>query len=322
MRAIVIDDVGGPEKLVHREVAEPSPGPGELLVDVHAAGLNFIDTYHRTGLYPVELPFTPGVEGAGTVLDVGDGVEGFARGDRVAWVLSAGSYAERQVVAADTAVPVPEGVALDVAAAALLQGLTAHYLAVDTFPLQPGHLCLVHAGAGGVGLLLTQIAARRGARVITTVGSAEKAALSRAAGAEAAIVYTEVDFKEAVESRVGPRAVDVVFDGVGQATFEKGLDLLRPRGMMVTFGNASGPVPDIKPLTLSQKGSLFLTRPTLKDHVSTPEELLARTRDLFGWISSGDLTVRVGARYPLKEAASAHRALEGRETTGKVLLIP
>lgn len=322
MRAIVVRETGDPEKLVHEEVVDPEPAPGDLLVDVAAAGLNFIDTYHRSGLYPMEFPFTPGVEGAGTVLEVGGDVEGFAAGDRVAWSLGIGSYAERQAVPSARAVRVPDEIDLETAAAVLLQGLTAHYLATDTFPLSAGDRCLIHAGAGGVGLLLTQIAKLFGAHVITTVGSEEKAELSQAAGADDVIVYTATGFREAVESSFGEHALDVVYDGVGKTTFADGIDLLRPRGMMVTFGNASGPPPEISPLLLSQKGSLFLTRPTLGDYVETREELDRRAGDLFAWIGSGELEVRIGERYPLADAAEAHRALEARRTTGKVLLIP
>lgn len=322
MKAIVIEETGGPEKLQLGDVETPVAGDGEVAVEVAAAGLNFIDTYQRSGLYPMDFPFTPGVEGAGVVTAVGPGVDEVGVGDRVAWSGQIGSYAEHTVVAAGSAVPVPADIDLEVAAAVLLQGLTAHYLATDTFPLTDSHLCLIHAGAGGVGLLLTQIAAMKGARVITTVGSEEKAELSRGAGAGDVIVYTETDFKTAVEDLVGEKALDVVFDGVGAATFDKGIDLLRPRGMMVTFGNASGPVPEVSPLMLSQKGSLFLTRPTLADYVQTREELLGRARDLFDWIAAGDLDVRIDGRYDLEDAADAHRALESRQTTGKVLIIP
>lgn len=322
MKAIVIEQAGGPEELKLADVDPPSPGDGEILVDVAAAGLNFIDTYQRGGLYPMNFPFTPGVEGAGTVSELGPGVDGMEVGDRVAWSGVVGSYADQCVVPAGSAVPVPDGVDLETAAALLLQGLTAHYLATDTFPLAGSHQCLIHAGAGGVGLLLTQIAAMKGARVITTVGTEDKAELSRRAGADDVIVYTETDFKEAAEKLVGERSLDVVFDGVGAATFDKSIDLLRPRGTMVTFGNASGPVPDISPLMLSQKGSLFLTRPTLGDYVATRDELLARAEDLFDWIAAGHLDVRIGARYALEDAADAHRALESRETTGKVLIAP
>ena len=323
MKAIVVEELGGAEKLIPKEVPGPdTPGPGELLVDVAAAGVNFVDVYHRRGLYDMALPFTPGMEGAGTVVAVGAGVDGIEPGDRVGWANVLGSYAERHLVQADRAVRVPDGVELRLAAAVLLQGLTAHYLATDTWPLHPGDRCLIHAGAGGVGLLLTQIAKRRGAEVFTTVGTADKARLSREAGADHVIVYTEEDFQTAIEEVAGPKPLDVVYDGVGADTFMKGLDLLRPRGLMATFGNASGPVPEISPLLLSQKGSLFLTRPTMAHYLLTRDELLGRSADLFSWMDSGELDVRVGQELPLDRAADAHRALEARETTGKVLLIP
>jgi NADPH2:quinone reductase len=322
MKAIVIHQAGGPDKLRIEQVPEPTPGPADLLVDVDAAGLNFIDTYQRSGLYPLAFPFTPGVEGAGTVAAVGDGVTGFSVGDRVGWVGVLGTYAEKHIVAAERAIPIPIGMETDVVAAVLLQGITAHYLANDTFPLKKGDRCLIHAAAGGVGLLLTQIAVMKGAMVVTTVGSEEKAELSRAAGADEVIVYRQVDFKEEVEKLIGANSLDVVFDGVGAATFDKGLDLLRPRGMMVTFGNASGPVPAVAPLILAEKGSIFLTRPTMAHYIQTRDELLSRANDLFDWVSTGALDVRIGHRYPLGRAGDAHRALEGRETTGKVLLHP
>lgn len=322
MKAIVIEATGGPEQLDYREVPEPSPAAGELLVEVAAAGLNYIDTYQRIGLYPMQFPFTPGLEGAGTVLEVGDDAAGFTVGDRVAWVSTLGSYAERHVVPADAAIPVPSSVPLETAAASMLQGITAHYLATDTFALQPGDRCLVHAGAGGVGLLLTQIAKRRGAMVITTVGSATKVETSREAGADHVIVYTEVDFKDEVETLIGQHQLDVVYDGVGRATFEQGIELLRPRGMMVTFGNASGPVPEISPLLLSRKGSLYLTRPTMAHYTRTREELMGRANDLFDWVAEGELRVLIGDRYPLEKAADAHRALESRDTVGKILIVP
>jgi NADPH2:quinone reductase len=322
MRAIVLAGPGGPEMLRLDDVPEPEPGPGELVVKVTAAGLNFIDTYHRTGLYPAELPAGLGTEAAGIVEAVGPDVSEVQTGDRVAWASAPGSYAELVVVSAEDAIPVPDGVDLEAAAAVPLQGLTAHYLATDTFPLSDGDVCLVHAGAGGVGLLLTQIAVHRGARVVTTVGTAAKAELSRDAGASDVIVYTEVDFRQTVEDLVGPNALDVVYDGVGKTTFDKSIALLRPRGMMVTFGNASGPVPEIAPLTLAEKGSLFLTRPTMRHYLQTRDELMMRADDLFDWIQKDVLDVHVGHRYPLAEAAAAHEALEARETTGKVLLIP
>lgn len=320
MRAVVVNQSGGPDQLQVEDVAEPSVGPGGLLVEVHWAGLNFIDTYQRGGLYPMDLPFTPGLEGAGTVLAVGDDIDDFSTGDRVGWADVLGTYAERLVVPAERAVHVPDGVATDIAAAVLLQGMTAHYLANDTFPLSEGDRCLVHAGAGGVGLLLTQIAKMKGAHVITTVGTEEKAELSRGAGADEVIVYTQVDFKEAVDGSLGRHALDVVYDGVGAATFHESIDLLRPRGTMVTFGNASGPVPEITPLLLMQKGSIYLTRPTMAHYLRTPEERRARTDDLFSWIQDGSLDVRIGERFSLEQASDAHRALEGRNTTGKVLI--
>ena len=322
MKAIVVSEKGGPEKLVLREVDDPSPGAGELLVDVRAAGLNFIDTYHRGGLYPMDFPMTPGLEGAGVVRSTGDDVQGFSEGDRVAWVNSIGSYAELNVVPATAAIPIPDSVTDDEAAAVLLQGITAHYLAKDTFPLSSGHRCLIHAGAGGVGVLLTQIAKMAGAEVITTVGTEDKAELSRQAGSDHVIVYTQEDFSEVIVDAYGSAGIDVVYDGVGAATFEKGLDVLKPRGMMVTFGNASGPVPEISPLELMRRGSLFLTRPTMFDYIETREKLLERASDLFQWVAGDQLDVRIGEHYAMEDAAEAHRALEGRRTTGKVLLHP
>ncbi|MGA7226951.1 MAG: quinone oxidoreductase [Acidimicrobiia bacterium] len=322
MRAIVVSELGDADKLVVAEIAEPGPGAGELLVEVDAAGLNFIDTYHRTGLYRLDLPFTPGLEGAGTVLELGEGVTGFEVGDTVGWVDTLGSYAEQHVIPAESAIPIPSSVDTGVAAASLLQGITAHYLATDTYPLSPGDKCLIHAGAGGVGLLLTQIAKIRGATVFTTVGTEDKAELSRAAGADHVIVYTQSSFRSAIEELSGPKSMSVVYDGVGADTFLEGLDVLAFRGMMVTFGNASGPVPEISPLILAQKGSLFLTRPTIAHYTRSREEVLARTGQLFDWIEAGMLKVRIGAEFPLEEAAGAHRALEGRKTTGKVLIRP
>ena len=322
MRSIVVHETGGPEVMRLQDTSVPEPGDGELLVGVTAAGVNYIDTYHRGGLYPMDLPMTPGLEGAGVVIETGTGVEDFAPGDRVAWVGAIGSYADRHVVAADKAIPVPGGIDDKTAAAVLLQGMTAHYLAVDTFALSPGDRCLIHAGAGGVGLLLTQIAKQAGAEVITTVGTEEKAELSRRHGADHVVIYKDVDFKTAVEELVGERGIDVVYDGVGAATFDSSLTLIRPRGTMVTFGNASGPVPEISPLRLSNEGSLFLTRPTLFHYTATRDELLARAEDLFTWLSAGHLRVRIGAEYDLADASAAHSALESRQTTGKLLLIP
>jgi NADPH:quinone reductase len=313
---------GGPEVLEWTELDDPAPGPGGLVVDVAAAGLNFIDVYQRSGLYTMPLPYTPGLEGAGVVRAVGDGVEQVSVGDRVGWASVLGSYAQQLRVPAHVAVKVPETVGLDVAAAVLLQGMTAHYLAVDTYPLDAGDRCLIHAGAGGVGLLLIQIAKRRGAEVFATVGSEAKAELARGAGADHVIVYRDSDFGAEVETIAGPRPLDVIYDGVGQATFDRGLELLRPRGMMVTFGNASGPVAPFAPLRLSDAGSLFLTRPKLAEYIATRDELEQRAHDLFDWLADGSLTVRIGERIPLHDAAAAHRMIESRQTTGKVILEP
>jgi NADPH2:quinone reductase len=321
MRAIRVETHGGPEVLRLADLPDPTPGPGELLVRVEAAGLNFIDVYHRTGLYPNPLPFTPGLEGAGVVDVVGPGESAFSEGDRVAWTQVLGSYTESLLVPVDKAVAVPPGVQTRDAAAVMLQGLTAHYLSRSTFPLGSGDTCLVHAAAGGVGLLLVQMAKQRGARVLGTVSTAEKAALAREAGADEVILYTNEDFVEAVKRLTGGRGVDVVYDGVGKATAEKGLDCLAPRGMMVFFGNASGPVAPIDPLVLSQKGSLFLTRPVLFHHIADRASLEGRSTDVLTAVADGTLDVRVGATFPLAEAAEAHRALEGRRTTGKVLLL-
>jgi NADPH2:quinone reductase len=304
------------------DVEEPSPARNQVLVKVEAAGVNFIDTYQRGGLYETELPYVLGLEGSGTVIEVGRDVTAQRVGDRVAWASGPGSYAEKVAVDSVRLVPVPEGVSFQTAAAVMLQGLTAHYLVTDTFPLGPSHTCLIHAGAGGVGLLLTQMAKTAGATVVTTVGSLAKAKLSRGAGADLVVVYSNAEFGEEVVKEFGEKPFDVVYDGVGQATFLRSLDLLRPRGMMVTYGNASGPVPEVSPLLLARKGSIFLTRPTLRDYVATREELLRRCTDIFKWVQEGKLNVRIGALLKLWEAAKAHRALEGRETTGKVLLEP
>lgn len=322
MRAVVVSAQGDTSHMTLTDVADPEPGPGEALIAVEAAGVNFVDVYQRSGLYPMAIPYTPGMEGAGRVLAVGEGVTGVAVGDRVGWANVIGTYAELTVVPVERLVPIPDDLDASIASAVLLQGITAHYLATDTFPLHPGHRCLIHAGAGGVGLLLTQIAKLKGAEVFTTVGTAEKAVLSQAAGSDHVIDYSTSDFGEAVEEIAGSRALDVVYDGVGAATFTTGLDLLRPRGLMVSFGNASGPVPAISPLVLSEKGSLFLTRPTMAHYLRTRDEFLGRCQDLFEWIGAGNLEVRIGSEYPLAEAAEAHRALEGRRTTGKVLLRP
>lgn len=321
MRAIRIHETGGVEKIRLDEIPVPAPAAGEVRFRVEAAGLNFIDTYKRSGLYAVKLPHTLGQEAAGAVTAVGEGVTEFKVGDRIATAAANGAYADEAIVGAGQAVQIPAGVTSAQAAAVMLQGMTAHYLACDTFPLKPGDTALVHAGAGGVGLLLTQIAKLRGARVLATVGTDEKAKLAREAGADAVCVYTRDNFAEAARAFTSGRGVDVVYDGIGRDTFEASLNSLRVRGMFVTFGNASGPVPPFAPLLLSQKGSLFVTRPTLAHYTQTPAETRARASDLFGWMSAGKLTVRVGATFPLAAAADSHRALEGRATTGKVLLL-
>jgi NADPH2:quinone reductase len=322
VQAIRVTTTGGPEVLQVADVPDPIAGTGEVLVDVAAAGVNFIDTYQRSGLYPSSLPMTLGMEGAGTITAVGPRVADFQVGDRVAWCDVLGSYAQRAALPAARLVLVPHDVDLVDAAAVMLQGLTAHYLTRDTFGLQAGQRCLIQAGAGGVGQLLIQLAKTLGAEVFTTVGDHAKAELATQAGADHVIEYRETDFGDAVEQIAGPKALDVVYDGVGRSTFERGLELLRPRGMMVTFGNASGPVDPIAPLRLSQLGSLFLTRPMLAHYVADQKELRARAADVLDWVATGDLRVRIGERFPLAEAAEAHRRLEGRATSGKVLLIP
>lgn len=322
MWAIQIDEAGDPGVMQWRELPDPDAAVGQIVVDVAAAGLNYIDTYQRGGLYSVPLPYGLGLEGAGVVSAVGDGVDRWSVGDRVAWSSAPGSYATKVAMSADVAVAVPDGVALDVAAAVPLQGMTAHYLVTDTFALGEGSRCLVHAGAGGVGLLLIQMAKLLGAEVFTTVGTPEKAELASAAGADHTILYRDVDFAEAITEIAGPRPLDVVYDGVGKSVFDQSLTVLRPRGMMVTFGNASGPVDPVSPLALSANGSLFLTRPTLFHYIAERSELERRAADVFGWIADGRLDVRVGARFALADAAEAHRAIESRSTTGKVLLLP
>ncbi len=320
MHAIRLHQPGAADTLRAEQVPVPQPGPGQALVRLEAAGVNFIDVYKRTGLYTVPLPATLGEEGAGTVVAVGEGAAEVSLGDRVAWAGHMGGYAEYAIVPAAKLVPLPEGVDARLGAAVMLQGMTAHYLAASTWPLREGDVCVVHAAAGGVGLLLTQIAKRRGAIVIGTVGSDEKAELARAAGADEVIVYTRQDFVGGVKRLTDGRGVQVIYDSVGQTTFLAGLDVLAPRGMMVLFGQSSGPVPPVNPQLLNQKGSLFLTRPTLGHYVATRDELLWRAGELFGWVAAGELDVRVGAEFALADAAEAHRALEGRRTTGKVLL--
>jgi NADPH:quinone reductase len=320
MRAVRLHAPGGPEALRVETVPVPRPGAGEALVRLEASGVNFIDVYKRTGLYQVPLPAILGEEGAGTVVAVGDSVQDVRPGDRVAWASVLASYAEYAVVPVAKLVPLPDGVSARVGAAVMLQGMTAHYLAASTWALRPGERCLVHAAAGGVGLLLVQIAKRRGAWVVGTVGSDEKAALARAAGADEAIVYTRDDFVSEVRRLTEGKGVHVVYDSVGADTFLPGLDVIAPRGMMVLFGQSSGPVPPVDPQLLNRRGSLFLTRPTLAHYVATRDELLWRAAELFTWIGARELSVRVGAEFMLTDAAEAHRALEGRHTSGKVLL--
>jgi NADPH2:quinone reductase len=322
MKAIRVESFGGPEVLRLADVPDPKAGPGQLRVRVEAVGVNFIDVYHRTGLYPNPLPLVPGQEGAGVVEEVGPGVDGFREGDRVGWAGIMGAYAQRAIVPAASAVRVPAGVDARAAAAVLLQGMTAHYLCTSTYPLKAGDTCLVHAAAGGVGLLLVQMAKQRGARVIGTVGSEDKAVLARDAGADEVVLYDQEDFVAAARRLTGGRGVQVVYDGVGKATVVRGLDALAPLGMMVSFGNASGPVEPIDPLSLSRKGSLFLTRPTLGHYVAERSILERRAGDVLGAVAAGTLRVRVDRSYPLAEAAEAHRALQGRQTTGKLLLVP
>lgn len=330
MHAIVAREAGGPDVLEYRELPDPEPGPGELLVRTAAAGVNFIDTYKRGGVYPVPYPHAVGSEGAGTVVAVGevrDGDPQFAVGDRVVWTEAPGSYAELVVVAAREALHVPDAVSFDDATAVALQGLTAHYLCTSTYPVRPGDRVLVHAGAGGVGLLLTQMVVARGGHVISTVSTPEKAELARGAGAEHVIEYTAFgdlahDLPEVVRGLTGGEGVAAVYDSVGRDTFDASLASLRRRGMLVLFGGSSGQVPAFDPQRLNAAGSVFLTRPKLADHTATRTELTERAADVLGAVAGGTLHVRVGARFPLADAADAHRALEGRATTGKVLLLP
>jgi NADPH2:quinone reductase len=322
VHAIRVHQVGGPEVLRYETTDRPSPGQGQALVRVEAAGVNFIEVYQRTGIYKVQLPFIPGSEAGGTVVEVGAGVTSVKAGDRVVSQNFAGSYAEFSLAPAERLVRLPEEVSTRLAAAVMLQGMTAHYLACSTFPLAPGKVCLVHAAAGGVGLLLCQIARRRGARIIGTVSTEAKAELARQAGAHEVILYTQQDFQVETMRLTGQGGVDVVYDSVGRTTFAQGLGCLAPRGMMVLYGQSSGPVPAIDPQILNQKGSLFLTRPSLGHYVSTRAELLERASALLGWVADGSLKVRIGHEFPLAAAAEAHAQLEGRRTTGKVLLIP
>jgi NADPH2:quinone reductase len=322
MRAIRVPQYGGPENMKLEELPTPKPAPGQALVRLEAAGVNFIDVYQRTGLYKGPVPVPLGLEGAGVVEEVGAGVTTVRPGDRVAWTGVPGSYATHNAVPADRLVTLPAGLDARTGAAAMLQGMTAHYLAHSTYPLKPGDSCLVHAAAGGVGLLLCQMARRAGARVIGTVSTEEKARLAREAGAHEVILYTTQDFEAEVKRLMDGKGLQVVYDSVGKDTFEKGFNCLAPRGYMVLYGQSSGPVPLFDLQVLNAKGSLFLTRPSLNHHILTREELLRRAGDVLGWTHKGELKLRIGATFPLAQAAEAHRQLEGRKTTGKVLLIP
>ena len=319
MRAIQIKTTGGPEVMELVELPTPKPGAGQVLVKIEASGVNFIDTYLREGRYPAELPFIPGQEAAGTVVALGGGVSGFAVGDRVAWNGTRGTYAEFACAPADDLLRIPDGISFLQAAAVLLQGLTAHYLSHDTYAIRAGEAVLIHAGAGGVGLLLTQMAKRLGARVLTTVSTEQKAELSRAAGADKVILYTIESFVEEVKRQTDGDGLPVVYDSVGKTTFEDSLKCLRPRGLLALYGASSGAVPAMDPIRL-MAGSLYLTRPTLKDYVRRRSDLERRAADVFGWVADGELHVRIGATYRLEDAAQAHRDLAGRKTTGKVLL--
>ncbi len=322
MKAIRIHTPGGPEAMKHEEVPAPTPGPGQALVKLEAAGVNFIDVYFRSGQYKAALPLTIGLEGAGTVAALGPGVTDLKAGDRVAYTGVPGSYAEMNVVPVDRLVKLPDGVPFKDGAAAMLQGMTAHYLVTSSFPLKKGDTCLVHAAAGGMGLLLCQLGKMLGATVIGTTSTEEKATLAKGAGADHVIQYTKQDFEAEVKRITGGRGVDVVYDGVGAATFDKGLSCLRPRGLMVLFGQASGPLPPLDLQVLNQRGSLFVQRPSLNHHIATREDLLQRAGDVLGWVRDRKLKLRIEHQLPLAQAAEAHRLLEGRKSTGKILLIP
>jgi NADPH2:quinone reductase len=322
MKAIQIQQTGGPDVLRLAELPIPEPGPGQVLIRVEATGVNFIEIYFRKGTYKASMPLVPGSEAAGTVEELGPGVTGFKAGDAVASVSVLGSYAEYALVPAAGLVKVPENLTMVQAAAAMLQGMTAHYLAYSAFPLKSGDTALVHAGAGGVGLLLTQMAKRIGARVITTVSSQEKAELSREAGADEVILYTQVEFEPEVKRLTGGKGVDVVYDSVGKTTFESSLNCLRPRGLLALFGASSGPVPPFDLIQLSGRGSLYITRPTLWHYIGSRAELEQRANDVLGWAAKGELKLRTEHLYPLAEAAQAQTDLEARRTTGKILLEP
>ncbi len=322
MKAIQVQKTGGPEVLTLVDVPAPKPKANEALIQLKAIGVNFIDVYFREGRYPAQTPFVPGQEGAGVVTEVGAEVKDLKPGDRVAYAGTLTSYAEYTVVPADRLVKIPEKVSFEQAAAAMLQGMTAHYLLYSCYPIKKGETALVHATAGGVGLLLVQMAKKIGARVIGTVGNEEKGKLAEAAGVDDLIIYTRQDFEAETKRLTDNKGVHVVYDGVGKDTFEKGLNTLRPRGYMVLFGGASGAVPPFDLIKLSQKGSLFVTRPTLNSYVATREELLWRANDVLNAIAAGELKIHIGHTYKLEDAQQAHRDLEGRKTTGKVLLVP
>jgi NADPH2:quinone reductase len=322
MKAIQVSQTGGPEMLVPTDLPAPKPKPDEALVQIKAAGVNFIDVYFREGRYPAPVPFIDGQEGAGVVTEIGSEVKLVQPGDRVAYTGRLGSYAEYAAVPAERLVKIPDELSFEQAAAAMLQGMTAHYLTHSTYKLQAGETALIHAAAGGVGLLLVQMAKMIGARVIGTAGTQEKAQLARDAGADECIIYTEADFEAEAKRLTGGKGVHVVYDGVGKATFDKDLNVLLPRGYLVLFGGSSGAVPPFDLIKLSQKGSLYITRPTLVNYTVTREELEWRANDVLGWIAAGELKIRIHKTYPLSEAAQAHRDLEGRKTTGKLLLIP
>lgn len=322
MKAILIEQLGGPEVLQYREAADPEPGDHDVIVENQACGVNFIDIYHRTGLYPKDLPFIPGSEGSGIVTKVGKKVFQLKEGDHVAYCGVTGAYAEKIKTTEDKLVQLTSAIDHETAAAVMLQGLTAHYLMHSVYALKPGDVCLVHAAAGGVGLLLTQMAKIAGATVIGSVSTAEKANLARQAGADEAIIYSQQDFEEEVKRITSGKGVNVVYDSVGKDTFMKSLNCLRPRGLMVLFGQSSGKVPPFDPNILNQKGSLFLTRPSLGHYTADKRELKERADDVFCWIIEKKLKVRIDRVYPLSEASKAHEALEGRQTMGKVILKP
>lgn len=322
MKATRVAECGGPDKLIYTDVDKPSPQSGEALVRIEAIGVNFIDVYHRTGLYPLPLPFTPGTEASGTVEEIGPDVDEIKVGDRVAYAMSVGSYAEYASVPAWRLVKLPSDIDAQSAAAAMLQGMTAHYLVFSTYTLKARDIALVQAAAGGVGLLLIQMAKRIGAKAIGTVSTEEKASLAREAGADEVILYTKQDFVAEVKRITDNAGVQVVYDSVGKTTFSKSLECLAPRGMLVSFGQSSGSIPPFDAAVLSQRGSLYLTRPSLAHYTLTRKELLWRAQEVLAWVSKGELKLRIAKRFPLAEASEAHRQLEGRKTSGKVLLMP